>query len=476
MLCLKMNTSLCCKCEILARACGVRADAAEACVDCIGFQRPARTRRSRNVWRCLSFHSCVLLVTLLNSITNADDHPTKPGPQAGLLEYRLEQSVRAVLPFQAVRLRIALRNENSPPVRGLRPIEGTVHGWMWLKPPASERFDRIHEGFRSIRNENPVIDAKVSNRDTYIELTDQEESSVSFALSAEWKNDEFGRVKRQVSFPEAGKYLLHVFYPIQYPFEELNVYPAQFEPAKYLVAQTTVTVKSPCGDDKIIFDMLTENSDLAFSLLSTIGEPDPDVIPQLREIVERFPESTYADYARFALARKELRGTGYYMFVNGADDYTRDRLIKNIFTLFDSELTDEQLWRELDGNALYFGRLKGEKAEMFREALTVRAQPAAVRNEAITKLVGLTYVSTRERIAAVRWLDEIKSKDFAYRPNILIMKRIALLHTERAKKREIDTELEHDYSDSVDWITVQSDLITTQREWHDFRVRLNKRP
>ncbi len=83
-------------------------------------------------------------------------------------------------------------------------------------------------------------------------------------------------------------------------------------------APIPVVVKAPEGEDKAIFEQLAEDETLVYALLVPLNNPTRPffdfmrpartpaveiVVPPLRKLIADHPKSSYADYARFALAR-----------------------------------------------------------------------------------------------------------------------------------------------------------------------------
>jgi hypothetical protein len=122
-----------------------------------------------------------------------------------------------------------------------------------------------------------------------------EQTSVSFALGLQWREIIGGR---QVGgphiplFPEAGEYWLKCEYA-------------------GVKTELKVEVREPKGEDRAVYEALQKNPSLAAALLDYLHPPEAALIPKLEAIVELFPESSYAGYARFALARFHLKGNGF---------------------------------------------------------------------------------------------------------------------------------------------------------------------
>ncbi len=271
-----------------------------------------------------------------------------------------------------------------------------------------------------------------------------------------------------ILFTKAGEYTIEVFYPKEYPFARPLDYPTEGQRGKLLHASVVFKVEPPQGNDKTIVELLSRNTKLGPALLSTIHEPDDDVLPKFRRLVTDFPNSRYADYARFALARDYLQGTGYHWFKEG---YNRETFQRVFVTILSNEATsNEQLIIDLKSRLL-FGNVSAEDDRAIREAVAARKAADATRQRAIARLVELAFVSVEERQAAIRLLEEIRDPHFPYLPTVLAVKRIANRDLDEKLTQAIDDQMNQRYRDSVEWITLQNDLIGDKDEWREFRVQ-----
>ena len=67
-----------------------------------------------------------------------------------------------------------------------------------------------------------------------------------------------------------------------------------------------IEISQPQGSDTVVYRMLAKNPKLASVLMSPFKLPDEATQNSVEEIATRFAASSYADYARFALARGHL--------------------------------------------------------------------------------------------------------------------------------------------------------------------------
>lgn len=222
------------------------------------------------------------------------------------LKLLTEQVNNDLLPFQAVRVRLTLVNRGSSnigpishlakhyAIYGVKPPGGSQHlpRGGWPAPPDGfadpSRFD-------SWCKMNPMV------------LKPGEKISTTFDLAAEWERD----VSASPLFPKAGTYSVHVGY-----YNNPRVSKTKID------GYANIVVGEPKGDDVTISQKLNTNLQLASIMLSPIIWPNSgdsysipeEVMRDVQEIVERYPKSSYADYARFALARSHVKG-----FTNAAN-------------------------------------------------------------------------------------------------------------------------------------------------------------
>jgi hypothetical protein len=98
--------------------------------------------------------------------------------------------------------------------------------------------------------------------------------------------------------------------PGPYYFMEGWVEPGRRDDYEIFSQPIVVTVAEPKGNDLKIFLCLRRQDDVVDAILSPVGRVEEDAVPKLETIVKEHPKSSYADYARFALARKLASGIG----------------------------------------------------------------------------------------------------------------------------------------------------------------------
>lgn len=403
----------------------------------------------------------VLLLFLFESVlANALFASEQPKSEAvGALQMRLSQCSNDPLPLQACRLRLVVKNRSARPVGGLAaalPLYFSVQG------PEDRELKRVHDGILSLGQERSWTGSGGPARDRTFRLEQGEEISITFSLAVDWRADGFNRAKQRHLFPTSGSYVVQVLFPIQYPAK----HPLRYDPSRFLRAQITIEVQRPKGDDEMAFMYLRDHPDTVYAMLSTIGEPHARIVPRLEQLVKQFPKSTYADYARWALARKQLRGTGFVSlgyrekFERFADGFTTLLTAKN-----ESDDSLQELLTE---------ELNGEGAEVIRQLVKHRWRPPEELTKLLRAYYELLHVSVTERRSAIALLRQIGSDPgFAYYPNVLCSLKFALKGLDPMSLKLIDQEMSEKYYDTKEWIAIQGGLIARKDRdaWRSFRVR-----
>lgn len=221
-----------------------------------------------------------LLVVFMSATVRAD---------GSRLRARAQQVGSEILPYEALRLRLTLANVDSDSTGPLPWLHDSIVV-SGVKAPGSNDYYTIRANVIQVRETSaPSSSAHLSEKQPMV-LKPGDELSVTFALSAEW-----GR-KPKPLFPVPGEYHIKVGY--SGPREIGDVFA---EPV-------AVTVRQPQGPGVMVYQQLAQRPRLAAALMSPIRPPSGEVLPAVRDIVERFPRTIYANYARFALARAALNG------------------------------------------------------------------------------------------------------------------------------------------------------------------------
>jgi len=110
-----------------------------------------------------------------------------------------------------------------------------------------------------------------------LSLEPGQQSTICYSFAGEWAAPDAAASL----FPEPGTYSFRL-----YDDDELRV-----------------GVREPQADDKLIVDQLRADPELAAEMMESIGFPSQEMLRPLARLAKLYPESSYANYARFAMAR-----------------------------------------------------------------------------------------------------------------------------------------------------------------------------
>jgi len=359
------------------------------------------------------------------------------------------------LPFQAVRIRTTRRNVFQETVH---VNAGVGPGFAWMKTP--------EKNFRYLRE--LAILAYIGGDVTRkaINLQPNDWVSGTSAGAAEWRDPGGGRSWRgEPLFPAPGTYVFGWTFTREIRPKEMQ-------------HTLEVTVSEPEGDDKEAFDIVAKDPYLASTMMSASRAADLETTEALESLLKQYPKSSYADYARFALARARVKGLGDRLnsTQEGVSKSIRDYLSR-------SDWSDETLESQL---LVGLPCLPRERIKaMVKKAMAARDAPEERREAAIAQLAAVHAVSQADHDAAVKLLGDIKNKDFPYRPNALVLlaklygyaadrykdKKTSMRWDEPERVKEITDELNRHYADSVEWVSEVSLTLRTVEQWRAFRVR-----
>ena len=172
------------------------------------------------------------------------------------------------LPFQAAIFRRSHRNLGKKEIAADYPEKGS--GMWFFRRPGDPVFRKMGS-----LNDRPHILVGGGIENVPLRLRSGFECSISFAMGGIW------------------------YRGMEALFTEPGTYTFQFSEGDEL----EMIVKETRGTDKVICNLLRTNPSLAEAMLSYDKIPEDDLLKPLQRIVTLYPKSSYANYARFALAR-----------------------------------------------------------------------------------------------------------------------------------------------------------------------------
>ncbi len=225
-----------------------------------------------------------------------------------------------------------------------------------------------------------------------------------------------------------------------------------------------INVESPPETDKAIIEMLKEDRCLANAMISPFNVPDGEAVERLKRIVKDHPQSSYSDYARFAIARALLRG------VNPQYAYPADQITKQVDLLASSSTTLEKFRAALHDRFFDSWPLRCKADEVVNAVVNAKGGDKETYRAAVANLVRLVEATREDRVEAIKWLDQIRSKDFAFCANALVAKLGALLVTDPSGAKPVVEELDRDCRDCQEWLEIKEKRVHDDKEWAEFRL------
>lgn len=239
-----------------------------------------------------------IYVVLLEPLGFAEQACVSLDPKA--VEIAVQQRQESICPYQAIRVRITLRNISKSILNhDVVPENGTR--CRIRRPNQDDFFQPLGSVLLRRDRTSATRPREFMNGRVPLFLEPGEKTSVSFAIAASWMSKDGKKLpvnKGEAIFTEPGVYWIKCEYLVdglQHPYVEHSI---------------PVKVRRPEGQDKAVYELLKNDQALASALMRDIDAPASEVVPRLKEIIERFPDSSYVPYARFALARAYMAGIG----------------------------------------------------------------------------------------------------------------------------------------------------------------------
>lgn len=379
------------------------------------------------------------------------------------VKYEARQVSAPPYPYQAVRVQWRVVNDRGVPLLRCAPPDALFESPSVLREH-ERRPVRAHGAMVWIdspyRN-TPNTTTRERRNGIGYPLLPGECSSGSGSLAATWaRNNKPLRVGDPV-FTVPGRYRISVTLS----------HPRQERPSLAI----EVEVLEPQGAEKQACDALEDDRVLRSALMSPVDVPGFSLAPRLRRFIDQYGKTSYADYARFALARHFLRGAGPRTRKQGSVD----EIAASLHTYFNPTSTTSAadrrtVLRERLRHYFFPAGFSREASDAIDAMATAAVEPNEPRfTSAARTLASLIHVSAEERQVAIELLDELKSsarEGFAYMPNVLIALKCALEAEGSARSKEIRDVLETTYPDAIEVVEELAHEIPPDI-WREFRVK-----
>lgn len=241
---------------------------------------------------------CLLLSLLIYCVGWPKVHADPKPVDLADVELSVQQLSSPIGPAQAVRVRVLLRNVSKKSVGPLIPVDNVAS--IQLKGPNDADYQQLSGVVIATDRTKPSRQSAREHKNELVPLflKPGEQTSVSFSLAARWRGGDGSRLpyeRVKPVFTEPGKYLLKCRYLVD-PKKEA-----------YVEGTVEIVVHNLEGPDKLAFRIVEQNPALVAVLLNPVDAPPKEFVDQLKEIVDKYPESSYGLNARFALARWHIQ-------------------------------------------------------------------------------------------------------------------------------------------------------------------------
>lgn len=243
-----------------------------------------------------------LAVTICGAIS-----PAAP-PANQRLAFVVERVSDTPLPFQAVRLRLTVKNVTADRIEGLYPLESGCSVCA-VQTPQERSFVPRRVRHVDLLRVTLATAARPRNVSIPFTLEPGESRSVTFAVSGhlvELMENIDREARFDPLFPTVGTYRLRCSY--RYVLTVPPGTPAEF---RHLYAEVDIPVEAPRAIDQPWLDVLRREPGLVRAMLQPISECTREPAAKLTALLKKEPavappKSSYVHYARFALAKHYL--------------------------------------------------------------------------------------------------------------------------------------------------------------------------
>lgn len=205
--------------------------------------------------------------------------------------FSLSQAAPGSLPFQAATLALTCTNTSDDTYRG-PAVSGVAYRIVGVTSP-----DGKYHAVNTVFPDTGIPPADTSYPGSWPAGTAVLQPGESIAKLSAWSGDWSGHDLLAALFPCPGDYELKLDW--SWGDGSNPGQPVGGESPDRLKVQ----VVEPSRDEAPIVATLAADRSLASAMLSPLNRPHDRVLSKLDAIIDKHPRSTYADYARFALAR-----------------------------------------------------------------------------------------------------------------------------------------------------------------------------
>lgn len=390
--------------------------------------------------------------------------PTEPekelrGPHHPPLTFEFERVSAPPYPYQAVRLRWRVENQ------GRFSLEPRVWSDRWFEDlkalvgssaGAGSQYRLVVFRDGAGRGQSEARPWELNNG-AGLPLAPGESLATTAALAARWTNNAGLLQIASPVFPRPGMYHADARYLLDPPSQT------------HLTLSAQIDVRQPRGREALACETVERDVPLRDALLSPIGQPPLDVVPKLRDFLAEYGDTSYANYARFALARHHLGGSGDQLRRN------EHQLTALLATLRGARL-DARSREDAEDSLNQWAREVGRRSALSKVVGAVRRAWNDSDEEferSLGEVARLSRISKPDRDAAVSLLEEMRTladSDFAYLPNALVALKVATEPDDRPRSERIAELLRKDYADSVEALDELAYSIPAD-QWAAFRVK-----
>jgi hypothetical protein len=369
----------------------------------------------------LSFLCSVIVLARHASAADAPETPPD-------FRYSIRSATQGpVYPYQAVRVALALqylgRNRWSPEIEAVPSGRLAITDSDGKTVFDSNSYTHVVGDGRGLFNGHSVGGAPRFS--TKLELRRDEAAISSFATGFIRKSPpEGGDFQNTVLFAAPGKYVIRLY--------EKNV----------LDDFATIEIAAWDPADAHVGKQIAGDAELAEAMLSPILDVRDEMRPKLEEIVRARPKSTYANYARLAIARSYLYGDGFSKgaiplskrdeALAGEKEMVMHRLTRSI-----AEGSLQQRWFNQWSN---FPRRRATTLPLLEQAYqALRADDQKTLANCVERLCAFDMPDEARRRAAQVWLDEITDPNFPYYPTAIAISFLNARIIDPIKSKAMET-------------------------------------